>query len=160
MKIKINNTRVEIDNARRNVEEPSEEFGVENLNPRGQIAKQMEMAARRSIALHTSLMAMLDQQGNIQEVKYRPAGHGFPDIERGLKEALGKEWWRTPTWKYGWEYTVDLWTSGGFRRGIDVAMTNMPTENRTRVELALAAADMKAADEMEEYVEKYAYGVR
>lgn len=157
MKIRTRSARVEIDNAKRNVEEPSEGFGIEDLNPRGAIAKQMEMGARRSIALHQVLMTLLDMQGVLTEVKYKPAVHGHPDVLRDMKVALGDTWWHEPTWKYGWEYLVDLWSSGGIKRGLDVALTNMPSANRKRVEKMMKEADMKAADEMEEYVQKEQY---
>ena len=160
MKIRTKNARAEVANSVRNAEEPAEEFGVESLNPRGTIAKQLEMSCRRSIALHKALMSMLDIQGNVQEVKYNPAPHGYNDTTRHLKDALGDEWWRTPTWRYGWEWLVDLWMDGGIRRGIDVTMDNMPSNNRKRVKKALREADMKAAEEMEDYIERYALGVR
>jgi len=154
MKIHIKNARVEVDNAKRNVEIPTEEFGIEDLNPRGQIAKQMEMGARRSIALHKVLMALLDIQGSLSEVKYRPAAFGDPEVQREMKVALGDSWWHEPTWKYGWEYLVDLWSSGGIRRGLDVALVNMPTVNRERVQKMMWESDMLMADEIQEFVRK------
>jgi len=152
--LRIAYAKAEVRNAQRNVEEPAEDFGIEGLNPRGGIAKEMEMSCRRSIALHRCLMALLDTQGSIAEVKYRPAIYSDAEAMREIKKALGDTWWHETTWRYGWEYLVDLWASGGIRRGIDTAMTNMPSVNRKRVEKELLDSEMHDDEDLAEYIRK------
>lgn len=130
--MRLSKAKREARNSRRKDVRPAEEFGIENLNPRGSISKGLEMGAKRAFSLHLALSEMLEIQGTVDAVKADPI-IGVPRIEKRLREALGREYWRHPLWRYGWEWLVDHWISGGLERSIEVTMMNMPSQARARV---------------------------
>ena len=134
--MKINRTKQEAQNALRKQQRPAEEYGSEALNPRGAIAKGMEMSAKRAISLHRALAEMLKIQGSVRDLKYKPVT-GHSEVTKHLKAALGTAYWRTPTWKYGWAWTVGHWLDGGLERGVRTNLANMPTENAERVRVLM-----------------------
>lgn len=149
--MKIRTAKKEARNALRKDVRPPEEFGSEDLNPRGQIAKGMEMSARRAISLHNALLSLLKVQGTVNDVKTRPMV-GWKEADKHLKDALGTTYWRTPTWKYGWEWTVDHWLDGGLERSIQVSLSYMPSENRKRVKKMMVGTE---GIDMPAYMERH-----
>lgn len=109
------------------------------LNPRGQVAKSMEMTVRRSIALDR----LLSTYTSMQPVRAPVWPTRVPLLDKLCKEATGMdEYWRHPLWSpahdnAAWRWMYEHWRSGGLRRGQDALYHMLPAENAERVDKLL-----------------------
>ena len=97
------------------------------LNPKGRVAKSMEMSIRRAAALD-KLCSYSDAW-----VPPRPANR---TLEKLAEEATGqKQYWRHPIWREDtWRWVYLHWRNGGLRRSITALSQMLPKQNAARVE--------------------------
>lgn len=114
------------------------------LNPRGMIAKQLEMCVRRGATL-AELIVLYSVRVGADEARRTPWARTWPEEEKLAIAATGlKEWWRSPIFRQpGWTIAWDLWAIGADVRGVNVILTMLPGPNIDRIEKE-AIANAKA----------------
>lgn len=109
------------------------EYTVEDLNPKGQTVKGIEMAIRRSQMLGAMCVAVLDQTGTMPEAYMTLPWMTGTIASSKIKFVFGDGWYRRRhIWDEWWPWFMDYWYSGGMERGERIAAENLPLEIRKR----------------------------
>ena len=118
---------------------------VEDLNPRSQAVKAMEMTVKRCLLLGTVMHEIFARcNADIDMVKASPpAGWGYLSFEhsdeRGtmhtaLTTLWGDDFWSHPEYQQ-WELMVDYWRSGSLDHQIRDLAANLPRSVRKKLDV-------------------------
>jgi hypothetical protein len=111
-------------------------FTVDDLNPRGQVVKTMEMAVRRGRALRVLCMKMLDHYEGNHEWARNTSPWDESIMDKGeLLLVFGEPIYEGKRrYAHLWPWFYDQWSSGAMERQELVALSLLPSSVRSKLD--------------------------
>ncbi len=105
---------------------------VDDLNPRGRTAKEIEMSIRRSRKLALICATALAQEGTLAAAQAgHPATLGIASTK--LRFVFGDPWYSNPLATHHWWWVLAHWHNGGLEKVERLALLNLPESMREKL---------------------------
>lgn len=113
-----------------------EDFSVEDLNPRGQTCKTMEMAIKRGRVLRRLCREALEAaDGDPRYARTLTPWHsGFGAKRADVIEVFGEPVYEAErTWASWWPWLWDAWYDGSLDRDEEIFLSHLPSSVRQKL---------------------------
>ena len=111
------------------------EHTVNDLNPKGQVVKGMEMSVRRSRRLGKLIRLIHDQTSDLATTRRTTPLAAGVGSRTEIRQVFGDSPWAHPLIRFPdmWAWTVDHWYSGAMERSEKAMLANLPDSIREKL---------------------------